>query len=387
MLAASEQATIRVVLMRAGTSKGLFLHASDVPPPGVKRDRLIARLMGSPDALQIDGLGGSRPITSKAAIIGPSERDDADVDYTFAQIDIATGAVGYAGNCGNISSGVGPFAVDEGLVEAREGVTPIRIFNTNTGKLLVANVPVTGGVAAVDGDFVVPGVPGGGAEIMMNWAGTVGATTGSLLPTGAPMDEIAMEDGRRVAARCCDAANPCVWVKGADFALDGTETQGAINSNRALGAELREVRAKAAVLFGFVDDWRTADVQAPGLPMIGLLSPSVDYVTINGEHVGMNDMDLRLHLIFMGLLHESVAGTGSICLAAASRIPGSVAHELTTRHNEDVLRIGHPSGVTPTRVQTTPTIEPPFVQFDTLGFSRTARRLMDGRAYYPSALI
>ena len=213
-----------------------------MPEPGPQRDRLLARLMGSPDVLQIDGLGGGRPITSKVAIIAPSSRPDADVDYTFAQVDLPSASVGYAGNCGNISSGVGPFAIDEGLVEAREGLTRVRIYNTNTGKLLVADVPVHGGRAAVDGDYVIPGVPGTGAEIAMNWAGTIGAATGQLLPTGRPTNNIVLESGRTVRASLFDAANPCVWVRGSDFGLDGTESQAQINGDTGLRAAVAEVR-------------------------------------------------------------------------------------------------------------------------------------------------
>ncbi len=383
----SEQASIRVVIQRAGTSRGLFLHKEDLPAPGSSRDRLLARLMGSPDVLQVDGLGGSRPITSKVAIVSVSEREDADVDYTFAQVDITSSGVGYTGNCGNISSGVGPFAVDEGLVEAREGVTRVRIYNTNTDKLLIADVPVRGGVAAVEGSYVVPGVPGSGAEIAMNWVATIGSVTGKLLPTGSPADTIVMEDGRSLQASLVDAGNPCVWVQGADFGLSGSETQAEINKDAALRAAVGEVRAKATVLFGFADDWRRADATSPGLPMLGLVSPPVDYETLNGVRVGREEMDLRLHLIFMGLLHESVAGTGSICLAAASRIPGSTVHATADRREPSILRIGHPSGVTPAIVESEPLGDAPHVTFTNLGFSRTARRLMDGRAYYPRSLL
>ena len=178
------QQAIRTVLIRGGTSKGVFFHANELPAAGPVRDKVIARVMGAPDVLQIDGLGGSRPITSKVAIVASSARDDADVDYTFAQVDIASGVVGYHGNCGNISSGVGPFAIAEGLVPAVEGVTRVRIWNTNTRKLRVAEVPVAGGLALVEGGYEVPGVPGTGAEIRMNRAATVGAATGRLLPTG-----------------------------------------------------------------------------------------------------------------------------------------------------------------------------------------------------------
>lgn len=379
-----QQIPVRVVLARGGTSKGLYLLARDIPGPGPARDRLLCRLMGSPDVLQVDGLGGSRPITSKIAIVAPSPRPDADVDYTFAQVDPASGGIGYQGNCGNISSGVGPFAVDEGLVPVTDGTVTVRIYNTNTDKVLVARVPVEGGRAAVDGDFVVPGVPGSGAEIAMDWKATVGAVTGRLLPTGRPLDTIELEDGRSVGISLVDAGNPCVWVRGRDFGLDGTESAEAVNRDGDLRAAVDEVRGKAAVLCGLAEDWRKADHQSPGLPMLGLVSPPISYTTINGAAVDASEMDVRLHLLFLGLLHESVAGTGSICFAAASRLPGSVVHGLATPTDPAVLRVGHASGVTPTRVRSRPLDEPPFVVFDELGFSRTARRIMDGRAWVPA---
>ncbi len=385
--AASEQATIRCVIMRGGTSKGLYFHAPDLPGPGPRRDKLLQRLMGSPDVLQIDGLGGSRPITSKVAIIARSQRDDADVDYTFAQVEIESEGVVYSGNCGNISAGVGPFAVDEGLVTVTDGHTRVRIHNTNTGKLIIADVPVRNGKARVEGDFVVPGVPGSGAEIAMNWADTVGAVTGHLLPTGNPVDRVTLESGPVIDVTLCDAANPCAWVYAADFGVDGSELAQEINRDQRLIGLVREVRGKAAVRLGFCADWRRVDEDSPGLPMVGLVAPAKDYVTLSGGLAAAADMDLRVRLMFMNRLHESVAGTGSICLAAASRVPGSVVHAVASAGSNDMLRIGHPSGITPTQVQARPTNTPSSVTFENLGFSRTARRLVDCTAYYPRSTL
>jgi len=379
-----DQATVRVVLQRGGTSKGLYFHEHDVPPPGPRRDRLLLRLMGSPDVVQIDGLGGSRPITSKIAILSRSKREDADVDYTFGQVEIDREAVVYSANCGNISSGVGPFAVDEGMVTVKEGLTQVRIYNTNTKAVIVADVPVQNGKARVTGDYSVPGVPGTGAEIAMNWVGTVGARTGHLLPTGNPFDEITLEDGRTIKVTICDAANPCVWVLASDFGLDGSELIEEIDGNRALLNLAREVRGKAAVLFGFLKDWRRGEQESPSMPMIGFVSPPKTYKTLNGAEVREESMDLRVRLLFMNRLHESIAGTGSICLAAASRVRNSTVQTVACNRAGDVLLIGHPSGVTPTKVKANPTNEPPFVRFEVLGFSRTSRRLMDCTAYYPN---
>lgn len=387
MSLSAEQANIRVVIQRAGTSRGLFVHESDLPPSGPVRDRLLARLMGSPDVLQIDGLGGSRAITSKMAIIAVSNREDADIDYTFAQIDPASGYVGYQGNCGNISSGVGPFALDEGLVAMGEHETTVRIYNTNTDKVLIAIVPVVEGRAAIEGGYVVPGVPRTGAEIKMNWRNTVGAKSGRLLPTHRPLDTITMNDGRPLDASLVDAGNPCVWMRAADFGLTGAETAEHINTNEKLLADVAEARRHAAVLAGFADDPALADQQSPGLPMLGLVSPPVTYQTINGVNIRVEEMDVRLHLIFLGALHESVAGTGSVCFAAVSRTPGTIVNDLTLNTSADFLRLGHASGVTPTRVKAHAIDKSPFVAFDELGFSRTSRRIMEGIAFYPRDLL
>jgi 2-methylaconitate cis-trans-isomerase PrpF len=382
----SEQTGIRCVLMRGGTSKGLYFHEADLPGPGPQRDAMLLRLMGSPDVLQIDGLGGSRPITSKAAIIAPSAHHHADVDYTFAQVEIDRASVGYAGNCGNISSGVGPFAVDEGLVEALEPVTRIRIFNTNTQALIVAEVPVRDGRARVTGDLAIPGVPGTGAEIVMNWVATIGAKTGRLLPTGRAVDEITLETGATVQATLCDAGNACVWVLASELGRTGSELAEEINEDAGLIGIVREIRGKAAVQMGLATDWARVDKQSPGLPMVGLVAPPEGYRTLSGgsgAEVEEKQMDLRVRLLFMNRLHESIAGSGSICLAAASRIPGSVVEAVTAGRRPGELLIGHPSGITPAKVEAHS--GPGGVTFDVLGFSRTARRLMDGTAYYPPA--
>jgi 2-methylaconitate cis-trans-isomerase PrpF len=380
----SEQDSIRLVLMRGGTSKGLYFHEKDLPSAGPARDAVLLRLMGSPDMLQIDGLGGSRPITSKVAIISPSARDDADVDYTFAQVDIGSPLVGYNGNCGNISSGVGPFAIDEGLVTAVEPVTRVRIFNTNTRALLTAEVPVRDGRARVTGDLAIPGVPGTGAEIVMNWIATIGAKTGRLLPTGQAAEPVALSFGATVRATLCDAGNPCVWVPAADVGLTGSELSDEINDDQRLLAAVAEIRREAAVRMGLATGVAHADEQSPGLPMVGLVAPPAGYGTLSGTDVEEKDMDLRVRLIFMNRLHESIAGSGSICLAAASRVPGSIVAEIAEQRRPGELLAGHPSGVTPVKARTAPSDVGGGVNFAVLGFSRTARRLMDGTAYYLS---
>lgn len=381
--AAAEQIEIRAVLMRGGTSKALFFHEADLPPAGAARDALLKRAMGTPDVLQIDGLGGSRLVTSKVAILRRSTRSDADVDYTFAQVDVDRDAIGYEGNCGNISSAVGPFAIDEGLVEAVEPVTTVRIYNTNTGKMIVTKVAVAAGKARVRGDCAIPGVPGTGAEILMDYSDTVGARTGHLLPTGQVVDTVTLEDGRAIEVTVCDVANPCVFVAAADLGLTGSELPDAISADRALIESIGEIQSKVGAKLGFWKDWRSEHL--PGLPLFVMVAPPAGYTGTDGIEQRASKMDLRARLVFLGQCHDSMAGTGSMCTAAASRISGSVVNRVVGAQcaAENILRIGHPLGVMDVRVSAIADADSMETRFSTLGFARTARRLMAGVVCVP----
>lgn len=379
-----EQIATPCVLMRGGTSKALFFHERDIPPAGAERDRFLKRVMGSPDLLQIDGLGGSRLVTSKVAIISKSSRADADVDYLFAQVDVNRDIIGYDANCGNISSAVGPFAIDEGLVAAAEPLTSVRIYNVNTDKILVAKVQVAGGKARVFGDCAIPGVPGTGAEILMDYSDTVGAKTGKLLPTGRVSDSIVLEDGRWLEVTICDAANPCVFIDARSLGLSGSELPNEISANTELIEVIGEIQGKAGALAGLWKDWR--EHHLPGLPLAVLVAPPANFTDVNGEAVETGAMDLRARLIFLGKCHDSMAGTGSMCTAAASRLPGSVVNRVIAedRARSGTLRIGHPLGVMEVKVVAEGGAGPQ-VHFSALGLTRTARRLMTGQVYIPCA--
>jgi methylitaconate Delta-isomerase len=219
-----ENLRLRCSILRGGTSRGVFFHMDDLPGDRGAVEPVLLNVFGSPDVRQIDGLGGATSQTSKAAMIGPPSRPEADVDYTFAQVSVATPLVDWGGNCGNLSSAVGPFAIDQGLVAAREGVTTVRIHNTNTAKLIIVSVPVRDGRALVEGGYAIPGVPGTGARIDLEFLDPAGSATGALLPTGRPVDEVALADGREVRVSVVDAANPVAFVLASELGMRGSES-------------------------------------------------------------------------------------------------------------------------------------------------------------------
>jgi 2-methylaconitate cis-trans-isomerase PrpF len=380
-----EQIKIRTVIMRAGTSKGIFLREEDLPKDNTERDKVILRIFGSPDVRQIDGLGGADPLTSKVAIIGPPSRPDADVDYTFGQVSYVAPTVDYSGNCGNISSGVAPFAIDEGLVKVEEPYTTVRVHNTNTNSILIQKVQVVNGKAKVLGDYKIDGVPGTGAEISIDFSQTAGSKTGKLLPTGNVKDKMQIGDIGELEVSIVDAANPMAFVKAKDLGLSGIETPEEIDSNQEMLRILEEIRAKAAEKFGMVDDWTQATKKSPAFPMIAFVSPASDYKDFTtGKKISENDIDFVSRLMFMQIMHKTYAGTGTICTGAAARIEGTVVNEVMLekeRGKSSVLRIGHPAGIITIDVEADK--EGGSWVLKKAAISRTARRIMDGYCYIP----
>ncbi len=373
----SEQRKIPCVIARGGTSKGLYIKDNHLPAERTARDRTILALFGSPDVRQIDGLGGADPLTSKLAIIGPPSRSDADVDYTFAQVSFKAAVVDYSGNCGNISSGVGPFAIDEGLVKAVEPVTTVRIHNTNTGKILIAEVPVKDGFARVKGDCAIDGVPGTGARIMLDFADTKGAATGKLLPTGKPKEMLKTSAGE-FEVSLVDCANAMVFVKAAAVGLKGTEGPKEIDGDKALLDKLEAIRGAAAVAMGLATDEAEALAKCPAFPMLAVVSPPADYTSYStGKSIKADDISFVARNMFMQVLHKTYAGTGTVCTGVAARLAGTVVAEVLAQRPAwgDIINIGHPCGFIPVEA---------VVNGDDVkraAFSRTARRLMEGYAF------
>lgn len=383
------QRRIRAVFVRGGTSRALVFHRADLPADQAAWDPLFLAALGSPDPTgrQLDGLGGGISSLSKVAVVGPASRPDADVDYTFGQVEVTRPFVDYRGNCGNISSAIGPFAIDEGLVPAREPETLVRIHNTNTRKLIHAHVPVVSGGAAVRGDFTLPGVPGLGARIALEFLDPGGAVTGCLLPTGSPQDVLEASGVGAVAASLVDATNPMVFVRAKDLGLEGTESPDALDADRDLAARLEAIRAAAAVRIGLAADPERATRETPAVPKVAIVAPPVSYRTLGGTEIGVEAIDLVSRVISMGKAHRAYALTGAMCLAVAARLPGTVAHEaaggLTWAGD---VRIGHPSGVLPVAASITPnpTAAAPSVPIvRSITVYRTARRLMEGFVLIP----
>lgn len=364
------QRRVRAVFMRGGTSRAVFFHEADLPAPGPERDRVLLAALGSPDPYgrQLDGLGGGISSLSKACVIGPPTHPDADVDYTFAQVEVRAPRVDYQGNCGNCSSAVGPFAIDEGLVAARDGETVVRIHNTNTKKLIVARVPTRDGEAEVHGDFELAGVPGRGARIALDFLDPGGAGTGRLLPTGRARETI---DG--VEASCVDATNPVVFVRASDLGLAGTEAPAAVDADASLLARLERIRVEAAGRMGIPG--------SAAVPKVAFVAPPQAFTALDGTACPASAVDLVARVISMGNCHRAFALTAAMCLAVAARVPGSVVHEAARSPAGADVRLGHPSGVLPVAATVVTRDGEPFAERVTV--YRTARRLMEGFVRIP----
>ena len=353
---------------------------NELPKDPQKRDAVIRAIYGSPDLRQIDGLGGADVLTSKLAVISPASRPDADVDYTFGQVSFETEYIDYQGNCGNISSAVGPFAVDEGLVEPVEPVTTVRIHLTNSNHILIAEVPVKDGKAMVCGDYAIDGCPGTGAKITLDWSKVTGTATGKLLPTGNAKDVISI-DGKDYAISLVDAGNPLVFIHASSLGMKGTESPAAIEADKKLMALIEKIRGRAAVWCGLVEQHGDAALKSPYIPFFAIVSEPADYATVRGATVRAEDIDLASRLVFMLKMHKTYPVTGTVCTGAAVRIPGTVAWDVLRREARSgmTVNIGHPGGIIP--VESVAETANGEIIMKRIGVYRTARRIMDGHVY------
>ncbi|VVT47490.1 uncharacterized protein SAPINGB_P001737 [Magnusiomyces paraingens] len=383
------QRKIPLSIYRGGTSRALFFHKKDIPVDPVLRDKVLKRAMGTPDPDQIDGLGSGVSTRSKVAIISKSNNPGVDIEYTFAQIGIADDTVDYDANCGNISSAVGPFSIDEGLVSTflpgktiNGGINTqlVRIFNTGTQKMIYSHVPINSeGIVQFEGDFKVDGVPGNGAPILIDWKDTVGASRNlGPLPTGNPINFINVQ-GVDIPATICDVGNIAVFAKASDFGLTGSESRQEIDNNLDIDRMLRIFRSKAAELVGMTDDWKKVVDETPFTPFIVLLS-SVSEST--------PEMDIQARLILKNHCHPSLAASGAICIAACSRIPGTVLNNMISKESllKDHIKISHLKGSLTVWVETGESQTSKNTHFEVLAIGRTARKILDGYVYIPETV-
>ncbi len=373
-----ERKEIPCSIIRGGTSKGVYLLEKDLPEDRSQWEEIFLKIMGSPDRKQIDGLGGGASVTSKIAVVKQSQREDADVDYTFAQVSVDKPIVSYRGNCGNISSGVGPFAIEKGLVKVQGPVTAVRIYNTNTDKIIVAEIHTDQGRVNYHGDYRIAGVPGTASPIKMKFLSPAGTIGDRLLPTGNAVDILDIPGHGPVAVSIVDAANPLVFVKAEDLGLKGTELPADLDADVRMLDLLERVRGVAAVKAGLLADYSRSAWETPGVPKMTFVAKAEDYTAADGTTVSRQSIDLVSRMMSMQKTHPSYAMTGAMCTAAAAVVPGSVvAQVLGQGADTQCLRIGHPGGVLEVGVDYRPDGAEPVIE-DTFGF-RTANLLMEGR--------
>jgi 2-methylaconitate cis-trans-isomerase PrpF len=374
--------------MRGGTSKGVFFHARDLPVDLAERNEIFCAAIGSPDPYgrQLDGMGGGISSLSKVVVIEPSDRPGIDVDYTFGQVVVDAREVDYGATCGNLSSAVGPFAVDEGLLDIADGEAVVRVHNTNTDKVFESRFVVRNGQAVTTGGFTIPGVAGNGARVQLDYLDPAGARTGALLPTERLRDQVTLADGRIIKVCCVDATTPCVFVAAADLGLSATELPGDLEAMGEVLANLENIRAQAGVLMGLGDSPAAITKTSRASPRVAVVAPPMDMTLLDGTTLIADNMDIAVRMISMGQPHRAVPLTGGMCLAAAAKLSGSLVHGLCRPDMGDDIRLGTPSGAIPIGA-----VVRNVVQSDSANFTverittyRTARRLMEGNVLLPT---
>ena len=354
---------IPATLMRGGTSKGLYFDASDLPRDRAARDRVLLAAMGSPDIRQIDGVGGAHPLTTKVAVVSRSRRADADVDYLFLQIVVDKAEVSDSQNCGNILAGVGPWAIEHGLVPAKNGVTPVRIHMVNTASVAVAHVQTPNGEVEYEGDARIDGVPGTAAAIPIDFLDLAGSTCGALLPTGRPRDTI-----EGTEATCIDNGMPVVILRARDFGKTGEESPEALEADPVLKERVERIRLAAGPIMNL------GDVAKKTVPKMTLVSAP--------RHGGM----ISTRSFIPHRVHEAIGVLGAVSIATACVLPGSVAAEVAGIGHVSPWRrldIEHPTGSFTVEMEIEPDSEG-GLSIKRSALLRTARKLMEGRVFIPS---
>ncbi len=383
-----KQIRIPAVFMRGGTSKAVVLHTRDLPRDRALWDEIFLAAIGSPDPYgrELDGMGGGISSLSKVCVVGPSTRPDADIDYTFAQVQVKEAKVDFSGNCGNMSSAMGPFAVDERLVTVSGKEALVRIHNTNTRKIIHARFALDGGMAAVDGDLAIPGVAGTGAPVRLEFREPGGATTGRLLPTGNVIDTLDVPGVGKIRASLVDAANATCFLDAADLGLTGIEMPEALDASTELLDKLARIRIAASIAMGIGKDPADA-ARKKTVPFVGFVSAPQDAQSLSGEAIKGGSVDLTGRVISNGQPHRALPLTVSLCMAVAARIEGSIVNQVARLNsNPDAeIRIAMPSGVLVVAASVKKVNG--AWQAEQGGFYRTQRRMFDGYVYVRASRV
>jgi len=383
------QTRIPAVFMRGGTSNAVVFHERDLPADRSAWDAIFLAALGSPDpnGRQLDGMGGGISSLSKACVVGPPSRADADVDFTFAQVSVREARVDYRGNCGNMTSAIGPFAVDEGLVAAAGEEARLVIHNTNTGKLVRAVFPLDAGRAAVEGDLVIPGIAGSGAPVRLEFLDPGGAGTGALLPTGNAADVLDVPGLGAIEASLVDAANPCVFVEAAALGLTGTEMPAELDARTPLMEMLEHIRCAAGVAMGLDDAPERIGALSPGIPKIGFVAPPARGADLAGAIMDAEQGDITARMISMGNTHRALPLTGALCLAVSARVAGTIPHRCARPAGEPGadLRVMQPSGLTLVAAEVAGN-DGAWRALQATVY-RTQRRLFEGNVLVPAARL
>ncbi len=350
------QIKVPATYMRGGTSKGVFFRLQDLPEaaqqPGAARDKLLMRVIGSPDPYgkQIDGMGGATSSTSKTVMLSKSSKPDHDVDYLFGQVSIDKAFVDWSGNCGNLSAAVGPFAISNGLVDAsrlpKDGIATIRIWQVNIGKTIVAHVPITNGQVQETGDFELDGVTFPAAEVQLEFmdpAAEEEGAGGAMFPTGHLIDDLEVPGVGTLKATMINAGIPTVFVNADAIGYTGTELQEAINGDAKALAMFETIRAHGALRMGLIKSLDEA-AQRQHTPKVAFVAPPKDYTSSSGKPVKAAEIDLLVRALSMGKLHHAMMGTAAVAIGTAAAIPGTLVNIAAGGGEREAVRFGHPSG-------------------------------------------
>ena len=394
----SPQIKIPATYMRGGTSKGVFFRLQDLPErcrqPGEARDKLLLRVIGSPDPYgkQIDGMGGATSSTSKTVILAKSTRPDHDVDYLFGQVSIDKAFVDWSGNCGNLSAAVGPFAIANGLVDPsrvpKNGMATVRIWQANINKSIVAHVPITDGVVQETGDFELDGVTFPAAEVQLEFIDPAdegeGDAGGSMFPTGKLVDDLEVPGVGTFKATMINAGIPTIFVNAADIGYTGTELQDAINSDAKALARFETIRAYGAVRMGLIKHIDEA-AKRQHTPKVAFVAPPKDYTASSGKSVRSSDVDLLVRALSMGKLHHAMMGTAAVAIGTAAAITGTLVNLAAGGGERSAVRFGHPSGTLRVGAQASQ-VDGEWTVTKAI-MSRSARVLMEGSVRVPGDII